>query len=233
MIQACQSAAVVGPAGRTDRARPVMTAAHVAVALVAACRIAGVKPEAAFEAGNGRARVMAAAACMARLGWPKLDAARLFRVHPNRLTPSGQQLARVWTEHLLEIAEALAERGLVGGETPAAARFPDAIETPAPGEPEGACSAEPIVIPVAAPAARPRPERPTKARAARPLGVNPAPAASAAPRGVSVLKPVTDRILNWCRPQLARGASVDFLAFCFNVDVEALAGRLEPRAVAA
>lgn len=232
MTEHSNSAAVVGPAVPPDPTRPVMTAAHVAVALVAACRLAMVKPDKAFEDGNGRPRVMAAAACMATLGWSKLDAARLFRVHPNRLTPSGQQLARVWTEHLLEIAEALAERGLVKVKAPAAARFQDAPQTPAPIEPKAVRRPEPVVIPVAARADRPRAKRPAASRATRAAGVS-VGRVNAGPRGMVVLKPVTDRILKWCRPQLARGASVDWLAWCFDVDVDALAARLEPRAVAA
>jgi hypothetical protein len=216
-------------------AEPVMTAAHIAVAIVAACGVTGTKPERAFDNGDGqgRTRVMAAAGLMARLGCSKVDAARLFRVHPNRLTPSGLQLARVWTEHLLVIAEALAAHGLCEPDN-ARARFlrpygpgADAKEavtdhsTPAAaaetpqrkaGGGEAAVAADVRAIPRRATASAARPD----------------------PLKTERLRPVTDRVIRWTRQQLALGADVDFVAWCFDVDAEVLAQRVRPvQAVAA
>src|SRR5690606_1512126 len=99
--------------GASDQAGP-MTPAHIAVAIVAACGVTRTRPEKVFEAGNQRPRVMAAAACVARLGWDRKAAARALRIHPNRLTPSGLTLAKVETDHLLVVAEALEAHGLTG-----------------------------------------------------------------------------------------------------------------------
>lgn len=103
---------------------PVITAQHVAVALVAACAFTGRDVKTIFEpdAGGGSTRVLAAAAGVARLGWSKPAAGRAFRVHPNRLAPSGLVLARVTTDGLLAVAEALQAAGLTGDDR-GAARF--------------------------------------------------------------------------------------------------------------
>jgi hypothetical protein len=42
------------------------------------------------------------------------------------------------------------------------------------------------------------------------------------------LRPVTDRVIHWTRQQLALGADIDFVAWCFDVDVEALADLVRP-----
>lgn len=242
--------------------RPAMTAAHIAVAVVAACGVTGTRPERAFDNGDGqgRARVMAAAGCVARLGWPKADAARVFRVHPNRLTPSGLQLARVWTEHLLVVAEALAAHGLCEPDN-ARARFlrpygpgtgeeggPPVHSTPAAaaatpqrkaGDGEAAASAavrtqadsadepRPSVV-QSAPQSSSQPERSVTrigAGSGAAIPVRPAARASARSQVAERLRPVTDRVIRWTEQQLALGADVDFVAWCFGVDVEALAAR--------
>jgi hypothetical protein len=216
-------------------AEPVMTAAHIAVAIVAACGVTGTKPERAFDNGDGqgRTRVMAAAGLMARLGCSKVDAARLFRVHPNRLTPSGLQLARVWTEHLLVIAEALAAHGLCEPDN-ARARF---LRPYGPG-----ADAKEAVTDHSTPAAAAEtPQRKAgcgEAAVAADLRAIPRrPTASAArpdPLKTERLRPVTDRVIRWTRQQLALGADVDFVAWCFDVDAEVLAQRVRPvQAVAA
>jgi hypothetical protein len=216
-------------------AEPVMTAAHIAVAIVAACGVTGTKPERAFDNGDGqgRTRVMAAAGLMARLGWSKVDAARLFRVHPNRLTPSGLQLARVWTEHLLVIAEALAAHGLCEPGN-ARARF---LRPYGPG----ADAKEAVTDHSPAAAAAETPQRKAgggeAAVAAGVRAIPRRPTASAArpdPLKTERLRPVTDRVIRWTRQQLALGADVDFVAWCFDVDAEVLAQRVRPvQAVAA
>jgi len=228
-------AAVVDPSGSPDPTPRGMTAAHIAVAIVAACGVTGTKPERAFDNGDGqgRTRVMAAAGLMARLGCSKVDAARLFRVHPNRLTPSGLQLARVWTEHLLVIAEALAAHGLCEPDN-ARSRFlrpygpgADAKEADTDHSPAAAAAETPQRKAGGGEAAvaagvRAIPRRPT-ASAARPD-----------PLKTERLRPVTDRVIRWTRQQLALGADVDFVAWCFDVDAEVLARRVRPvQAVAA
>lgn len=250
-----------------DSGQPVMTAAHIAVAIVAACGVTGTKPERAFDNGDGqgRTRVMAAAGCMARLGWSKADAARLFRVHPNRLTPSGQVLARIDTTHLLIIAEALAAQGLCE-QNHARARFlrpygpgaaeaqesppvhsspAAAAETPQRKAGGGEAAAEADVRATAASSplprlsasgppdpTRPEPHRTITRRAAGSGAAIPArPTASASrPDDLKTerLRPVTDRVIRWTRQQLALGADIDFVAWCFEVDVEALAERVRP-----
>ena len=208
---------------------PRMTAAHIAVAIVAACGVTGTKPERAFDNGDGqgRTRVMAAAGLMARLGCSKVDAARLFRVHPNRLTPSGLQLARVWTEHLLVIAEALAAHGLCEPDN-ARARFlrpygpgADAQEAVSDTSASAAAAETPqrkagVGQATVAADVRAIPRRPT-ASAARPDHLK-----------TERLRPVTDRVVHWSRQQLALGADLDFVAWCFDVDVEVLAQRVRP-----
>jgi hypothetical protein len=216
-------------------AEPVMTAAHIAVAIVAACGVTGTKPERAFDNGDGqgRTRVMAAAGCMARLGWSKADAARLFRVHPNRLTPSGQGLARIETTHLLTVAEALAAHGLCEPDN-ARARF---LRPYGPG-PIGSKDAADHSTPAAAAETPQRKAGGVEAAVAADVRAIPRrPTASAArpdPLKTERLKPVTDQVIRWARQQLAKGADVDFVAWCFDVDVEVLAQRVRPvQAVAA
>lgn len=208
---------------------PRMTAAHIAVAIVAACGVTGTKPERAFDNGDGqgRTRVMAAAGLMARLGWSKAEAARLFRVHPNRLTPSGLQLARVWTEHLLVIAEALAAHGLCEPDN-ARARF---LRPYGPG----ADGQEAVTDTSASAAAAETPQRKAgggEATVAADVRAIPRrPTASAArpdPLKTERLRPVTDRVVRWSRQQLALGADLDFVAWCFDVDVEVLGHRVRP-----
>lgn len=208
---------------------PRMTAAHIAVAIVAACGVTGTKPERAFDNGDGqgRTRVMAAAGLMARLGWSKADAARLFRVHPNRLTPSGQALARIETTHLLVIAEALAAHGLCEPDNPR----PRFLRPYGPG----ADAQEAVTDTSASAAAAETPQRKAgggEATVAADVRAIPRrPTASAArpdPLKTERLRPVTDRVVRWSRQQLALGADLDFVAWCFDVDVEVLAQRVRP-----
>lgn len=208
-----------------------MTPAHIAVAIVAACGVTGTKPDKVFEEGNQRPRVMAAAGCIARLGWDRKATANVFRVHPNRLTPSGLGIAKVDTEHLLVIAEALQAQGLVGAsaETPpvspapaAAAATPQRKAVPAPKAETRAPNPKP-------PAAS-KPEAATPVRAARANPVRPTPP----PARVQRVNPVKASVVRWARQQLALGAAMDFHAWCFEVDVDDLAAAVRPeQAVAA
>jgi hypothetical protein len=215
-----------------------MTPAHIAAAIVAACGVTKTKPEAVFAEGNQRPRVMAAAGCIARLGWDRKATAKAFRVHPNRLTPSGLGLAKVDTDHLLIIAEALETHGLIEAAKEAAP------VSPAPVSPAAAAkAATPKRKPEAKaprPAAKPadpapQPPPPTRSAEVRPLRTNPvrrkAPPLSSK---VERLRPITDRIVRWTSQQLALGADLDFVAWCFDVPVDSLAAALRPQqAVAA
>lgn len=208
-----------------------MTPAHIAVAIVAACGVTGTKPDKVFDEGNGRARVMAAGGCIARLGWDKLSTARAFRVHPNRLTPSGLQLARVHTQHLLAVAEALDAHGLTGSKAETRPVSPaPAAEAATPRRKADARAPK-----AAASAPDPKPAAPAKAKAApvRTLRTNPVRPAPT-PARVRRLNPVKASVVRWARQQLALGAAMDFIAWCFDVDVDDLAAAVRPeQAVAA
>lgn len=209
-----------------------MTPAHIAVAIVAACGVTGTKPDKVFEEGNGRARVMAAGGCIARLGWDKLATARAFRVHPNRLTPSGLGLARVTTDHLLAVAEALESHGLTGAkaETPSVSPAPAAAAT-SPQRKADKASPRPRAQRADPPAEPPAPKATADIRPLRTNRVRPRATATPA---VERLKPVTDRVVGWTLQQLALGADLTFVAWCFGVDVDDLAVAVRPeRAVAA
>lgn len=95
------------------RKTPV-TAQHIAIALVAACRQTGVEPPAIFTNGRGckRTRVLAAAGTMAQLGWRPSEAARIFRVDAKRLSPSMLSQMGFTTDDLLVIGQAFLSRGL-------------------------------------------------------------------------------------------------------------------------
>jgi hypothetical protein len=101
-----------------------ITAASVAVAVVAACREVGVDPTGVFEphgAGCGRARILAAAGCVARLGWRPKDAARVFRITATNLAPSALIARKVTAEMVAAVCEAL----LPGGDASPARFRPD------------------------------------------------------------------------------------------------------------
>lgn len=206
-----------------------ITAAHIAIAIVAACEVTRTKPEKVFEDGNQRPRVMAAATCIARLGWDRKAAAKAFRVHPNRLTPSGLALAKVETDHLLVIAEALQGHGLVSGSAETLAVSPaPAAAAAAPQRKAVAASKTETRAPDPKPPATPPKAAPVRALRANPVRPTPPPAR------VLRLNPVKPSVVRWARQQLALGAAMDFLAWCFDVDVDDLAAAVRPeQAVAA
>ena len=204
-------------------------AAMVAVALVAACGVTGVEPEAVFKDGGGgnQTRVLAAATCVARLGWRKPDAARLFRIHANRLTPSGLVIAKVTVERMLVVAEALRLRGLLPG-----------VDGGPPSNPPAAAEAATPRRKPQTVAARPGAKRPeTTAAPPRSKPVAPArvanPVRRPTPDRITQLKPVNDRIVRWTRQQVAMGADLAFVADCFDVDPAALVEALRPMELAA
>ena len=205
-----------------------LKAAQMAVALVAACRAMGVAPDQAFEAkrGHRRARILAAAGCVARLGWRTSVAARRFQLEPKRLAPSTLKAAGLGVEDLLDIAEALAAAGLTAGDGPT---------NPPPGPPKAKAErprAETGARAAGAPAASQTPqvkvaEGPAAARAGpvwakpRAVAANPVCAVPVA-GGIERLKPVTARIARWARAQLALGADLMFVAWCFGVHPDAV-----------
>lgn len=98
-----------------------VSATHVAVAIVAACRLRGVEPATVFARGcaeNRQARLLAAAGLAARLGCAKTAIAPLLKVCAPELAPSMLARAGVTTDELLAIAEALEAAGLTGGDLP-------------------------------------------------------------------------------------------------------------------
>lgn len=156
-----------GPAGQIH-----ISAAHVAVAVVTACRLRGVDPATVFERGqeNRQARVLAAAGLSARLGFRKTAVAPLLKVFPQEVAPSMLAKAGVTTDGLLAIAEALQAAGLTADDA-ARERFV-APWVPERGKPEVGVREAEGPQPEAPP-----PEEPQPAEAACPQP----PAASAEP----------------------------------------------------
>jgi len=91
-----------------------VSAAHIAVAIVAACGVTGAAPEAVFQPsrGNIRTRIIAAAGAAGALGLKSVQAARLFQVQAPTLAPSMLKNRKVVAEDLLIVAEALRGHGL-------------------------------------------------------------------------------------------------------------------------
>ena len=141
-----------------------ITAKHIAVALVAACKETGVAPTEAFTSLRGarKARIIAAAGCCARLGWPKVASARVFQIDAVRIAPSSLALASIGAEQLLAVAEALSAHGLTAGDAGA-------------NKSRSPWKAEPVPDPEP-----PKPTKPSKPRKAAVLSVvKPVKAASA------------------------------------------------------
>lgn len=231
--------------GRTGAV--TITAAHIAVAIVAACGLTGADAATVYEdrRGHVKTRLIAAAGLMARLDLPPRDAARLLHVERKRLSPSMLEPAGVTTDALLTVAEALESHGLAAGRQKAGTTKPEA-SPPAP-QPQAQGSSKRRKAATSAPAAKradpppappkphaiERPSRPvTPERSARPpVPTNPVrppgrpPAAARAVR----LKAVTGRIAGWCRAYVAQGVSVEDLADLFDVHPDALRDHLNPK----
>lgn len=230
-----------------------ITAAHIAVAVVAACGITGADAATVFEdrRGHVKTRLIAAAGLMARLEVPPRDAARLLQVERKRLSPSMLEPAGVTTDALLTVAEALESHGLTPTlakrSAPKAEAAPPAPQPQAQGSSKRRKAATPAPAakradpPPAPPPTKPEPPKP-KAAERRPVPVTPerrprpAPATNpvrpTAPRpasgGAVRLKPINDRIVGWCRPFVARGMAVEDLADLFDVHPDALRDHLKP-----
>lgn len=208
-----------------------ITAAHVALAVVAACRMTGADPQAVFGPahGNKRARLIAAAGLMTALKLKPRDVAGVFKVDRSRLAPSMLRNADIEADHLLTVAEALRTGGVLDGARPqpkaadadASARKPSPVQT-RPDRP--VAPPPPPTPPPAAPVQPPEAHRPRPA-ATNPVRARQTPARSGA---VETLKAVSDNMVRWSRIYLSRGVPIGDLADLFDVDVEALANRLKP-----
>lgn len=220
-----------------------VTAAHIAVAIVAACRITGVRADRAFEdvRGNTRTRLIAAGGCIARLGWRPLDVARLFHVDAKRLSPSMLANANVSTDDMLAVAEALEAHGLTDG----APKVTDAssqsqvsqdvaaeAERPARKAKAVAAAEEKRKRPADSPPATSsvvreiRNVRPPPPPAANPVRRAAPRAAPPTPRQIRPLEPMNTRKKRFGQWFVDAGWSVDETAELFNVHPDALADAL-------
>lgn len=207
-----------------------ISAAHVALAVVAACRMTGTDPQRVFgpARGNKRVRLIAAAGLMTALRLKPRDVASVFQVDATRLAPSMLRSADIGTDGLLTIAEALRTGGLLDDGRPqqeaadadALARKPSPVQT-RPDRP-----ADPPPAPKPAVLVPPRHrniERPPSVET-NPVRAETAKRTSA----VETLKAVNANIVRWSRIYIARGVSVADLADLFGVDVESLTEHLKP-----
>lgn len=181
-----------------------LTAAHVAVAIVAAAGQVGIDAAQVFAPGRGhkKARMMAAAGCCARLGCSKAAAARLFRLEAQRLAPTMLAKAGITLDHMLTVAEALQGAGLTAGHQ---------ASPPRPLSPAAEASAA------------------RNAKAAAQPQRSTAPAAPARPmaHGVRRLRPMTAKKLRFARWFVAAGWDVEEVADLFDAHDDAMADALE------
>lgn len=208
-----------------------ITAAHVALGVVAACRMTGADPQAVFGPahGNKRARLIAAAGLMTALKLKPRDVAGVFKVDRSRLAPSMLRNADIEADHLLTVAEALRTGGVLDDARPqpkaadadASARKPSPVQT----RPDRPLAPPPPPTPPPAAPVQPREAHHPRPAPTNPVRARPTPARSGA---VETLKAVSDNMVRWSRIYLSRGVPIGDLADLFDVDVEALAGRLKP-----
>lgn len=223
----------------TIRGGTALTAAHLATALVAAARVRGVDPLAIYAGttASRRVRMLAAAACVARLGVTRTAIAPMFKIASQELAPSMLAKAEVTPDQLLDVAEALQVAGLADlpeGQSPSPqpaaaqttpARKPVAVQDaprPAPAAPRPGPSVAPAAPVKAARPARKvsRPDRQSY-EAARP------PAGRRAST-VSRLKPVSPRIATWASHFLEAGWDDGEVAELFDVCPVELLNTLDP-----
>jgi hypothetical protein len=211
----------------------VLTASHVALALVAAARLRGRDAAGIYESGgaNRKARILAAASLAARLDAKKTALAKLFGVHPQELAPSMLAKADVTTDEMLEVSEALAASGLAlaSGAScpqPEAAPARPARKACAKGADRSSRKAPDVVRTLASPprtlATTVEADAPAPARVPRPGTVSVDRAV------VSRLKPVTASIARWGGYFLEAGWDPDEAAELFDVAPEALLDALDP-----
>ncbi|WP_426041522.1 hypothetical protein [Brevundimonas sp. TWP2-3-4b1] len=185
-----------------------LTAAHVAVALVAAAKITGADASRVFEDGPGhrRTRTMAAAGLVARLGCSRRATAPMFRVCAPELSPSMLTRAGVTSDHLLIVAEALHAHGLTEGDALRTRFLATEGCSPALIEPARAQTAKPLAAPRTAAARR---ETGSAGRTVR-------------------IRPITGQIVGWAGWFLeAEIWTAEEVADLFDVDPEALLTALE------
>lgn len=221
-----------------------LTAAHVAVAIVAAAGQVGIDAAQVFAPGRGhkKARMMAAAGCCARLGCSKAAAARLFRLEAQRLAPTMLAKAGITLDHMLTVAEALQGAGLTAGHQASPPRpLSPAAEASAPArKSERAAAArkpdrEDRSTDEEAAGGRRRRQPPKAASAARNAKAAAQPQRSAAPaaparpmaHGVRRLRPMTAKKLRFARWFVAAGWDVEEVADLFDVHDDAMADALE------
>lgn len=226
-----------------------VSAAHIAVAIVAACGVTGAAPEAVFQPsrGNIRTRTIAAAGAASALGLRSVDAARLFQVQAVTLAPSMLQTRKIGADCLLAVAEALRTHGLApdaapppeprrsprkaAGAVKSAGRGAAAGGETAPAHKPAKASAKPARAPVPDPAPEPPLEKPVFQPPARLRAIGrDAPAPDRArrtnpvrPGAATRLKPMTAAIAGFARRFPSTHWTTDEIADLFDVHPDALA----------
>ncbi len=224
----------------------VLTASHVAIALVAAARVRGVDAAGIYGPGgaNRKARVLAAASLGARLNVKKGVLAKLFQLHGPELAPSMLAKAEVTTDAMLEVNEALLAAGLsLSGVSGVSVVSEDSCpQPPAASAPpsrkarkavdDGTVAGAGIASPRCAPAVPRVVAAPPLEEVAPPARVSRAGSFSGPVpvdrRPVSRLKPVTAQIARWGGYFLEAGWEGDEVADLFDVSPEALIDALDP-----
>jgi len=217
----------------------MLTAAHMATALVAAARVRGVDPLAIYAGttASRRVRMLAAAACVARLQVTRTAIAPMFKIASQELAPSMLAKADITPDQLLDVSEALQVAGLAElpkGTTPSPqpaaaqvhpARKPVVVQDAAGEAPSSPCHGQSPAPASAVKASRPtrkvsRPDR-RSYEAAR-------PSAGRRAGTVSRLKPVSPRIASWASHFLEAGWDDGEVAELFDVCPVDLLNTLDP-----
>lgn len=235
-----------------------LTASHVAVALVAACRLFEIDPTDAFGdvRGAAKARLAAAAAChRLGLGEPDLLASTFRVARARQLAPSQIAARNILPEHLAVIVEALNKAGLVVMPAPLPAA-PEPAAAPARDKAGAKLEKPAATAPVrrVGPGWMPRRAGPGRPRSGGERAVGGAgrwtgprdgvqkriitrqgpgtarPSASPieAARGPVRLKPVTARIARWAGFFPPECWSHDEVADLFDVHPDALLDAMDP-----
>ena len=217
---------------------PQPTARDLAMALVAAAGVVHILPDRVFDPGQTarRARILAGAALKASTGCAGKPLAATLKLAGPELSPSMLVKAKVTTDMMLEVVEAL-HHGL-----PKPASQPAVEPRPLPSAAEAAGLArkpaakpadKPKPVNAVRPVAEPAPPRASKSAAAprepRPTA-RPAPEeAPSDPAATAVrrLKPMTAAKLRFGRWFVTAGWDLEEVAELFDVHEDALADALE------
>ena len=230
-----------------------LSAAHVAVAKVTACKLYGVAPGEAFEpvARAPKARLAAGGAC-SRLGLASRESiAGLFRLtSPNQLAPSQLAARGIVADDLAAIVRALKEAGLVQTSVPLPSA-PEAADAPSRDKADTPVEAPAEPVPVRR-AGKGWARRGARSGGERAVGgggrwsgprdgiqkrvitrhgpdtARPSASPIEAARGAVRLKPVTDRIVRWAGFFPPECWSHDEIAALFDVHPDALLDALDP-----